>query len=73
MKTSEFNAYYNAAVKANIETSDLFNCAGFFWLGLTDKQLHKMCELLKAQRCQTVVVNDAVWYVLQNGLRIKSV
>lgn len=73
MKTADFNKCYDVATRRNVETDEWFNCAGFFWLNLTDRQLHKMCELLKAQQCKTVVVDGRTWFELQNGLRIKSV
>ena len=73
MKTADFNKCYTAAQGRNIETDDWFNCAGFFWLGLTEHQLHKMCQLLKAQGCRTVTRDGAVWFELQSGLRLKNV
>ena len=46
MTTAIFNKWYAKAASCNIETSDLFNCAAFFWVNLTDKQLAKMSKLL---------------------------
>ena len=73
MKQSQFTACYDTATKCNIETSEFFNCAGFFWLGLSPKQMHKMCELLSLQGCPTVERNGAAWFVLANGTQIKNV
>lgn len=39
MTTADFNKWYAKAASCNIEDSDLFNCAAFFWVNLTDKQL----------------------------------
>jgi hypothetical protein len=73
MKATVFKDWYKTAAAENVETSDLFNCAGFFWLGLTDKQHAKMCQLLELQHCKVVDVEGEKWFQLQNGLRIKSV
>lgn len=72
MTSTVFKGWYKAAAAVNIETSDLFNCSGFFWLGLTDKQHAKMCQLLEQQHCKVVDVEGTKWFQLQNGLRIKK-
>lgn len=47
-----------------------FNCAGWFWLNLTPKQLAKMTEILEEQSCPVVVFNGREWFQLENGVRI---
>lgn len=73
MKTSIFNNWYAKAASCNIETSELFNCAGFFWMNLTDKQLGKMSKLLKMQHCKVVYFAGEEWFELKNGNKIKVI
>lgn len=40
--TSTFDKIYANAQNMNIETSEWFNRAGFFWCQCTEKQLQKM-------------------------------
>ena len=42
MMTSTFDKIYANAQNMNIETSEWFNRAGFFWCQCTEKQLQKM-------------------------------
>lgn len=49
MKATVFKDWYKTAAAENIETSDLFNCAGFFWLDLTDAR-HGMTRTRKGAR-----------------------
>lgn len=49
MQTSTFNRIYKTAQQVNLESNDWFNYAGFFWVNLSDRQLQKMQQLLKAQ------------------------
>ncbi len=67
-----FKGYYEQAKVCRIETSDLFNCDGIFWISLTNRQQHKMCELLAAQKCPISIVSGCEWYQLQGGLRVKK-
>lgn len=46
MTTSTFDKIYANAQNMNIETSEWFNRAGFFWCQCTEKQLQKMRLLL---------------------------
>lgn len=48
MQTSTFNRIYKTAQQVNLESNDWFNYAGFFWVNLSDRQLQKMQQLLKA-------------------------
>lgn len=73
MTTAIFNKWYAKAASCNIETSDLFNCAAFFWVNLTDKQLAKMSKLLKMQRCKVVDFRGEEWFELRNGNKIKVI
>lgn len=54
MKAADFNRIYKRAQTVDIRTDEWFNFAGFFWLGLTDKQYQKMIDLLKAQGAPVV-------------------
>ena len=49
MKANEFKAIYNTAKDVDIKHNHFFNYAGWFWLGLTDKQYEKMWELVREQ------------------------
>ena len=71
MKTSAFNRIYAEAQHVNIQSSEGFNFAGFFWMQCTEKQLAKMRMLLKAQGCKTTVKNGEEWYILNSGTLIK--
>lgn len=71
MMTSTFDKIYANAQNMNIETSEWFNRAGFFWCQCTEKQLAKMRMLLKAQGCKTTVKNGEEWYILNSGTLIK--
>lgn len=46
--------------------------AGFFWVNLSDRQLQKMQQLLKAQGCKTVEKNGEEWFSLNSGILIKT-
>lgn len=67
MKATVFKAWYKTAAAENVETSDLFNCAGFFWLNLTDKQRAKMCQLLELQHCKVVDVEGEKCFNFKMG------
>lgn len=58
MTTSTFDKIYANAQNMNIETSEWFNRAGFFWCQCTEKQLQKMRLLLRAQGCKTIMRDD---------------
>lgn len=70
MQTSTFNRIYKTAQQVNLESNDWFNYAGFFWVNLSDRQLQKMQQLLKAQGCKTVEQNGSR-YILNSGMLIK--
>ena len=72
MMTSTFNKIYANAQNMNIEISEWFNRAGFFWCQCTEKQLQKMRLLLRAQGCKTIMRDDGEWFVLKNGNIIKA-
>ena len=72
MTTSTFDKIYANAQNMNIETSEWFNRAGFFWCQCTEKQLKKMRLLLRAQGCKTIMRDDGEWFVLKNGNIIKA-
>ena len=46
MTTSTFDKIYANAQNMNIETSEWFNRAGFFWCQCTEKQLQKIQKSL---------------------------
>jgi hypothetical protein len=69
MKTSEFNAYYRTAIESNVVESDLFNCAGYFWINLTLSQHRKMYDLLIKQGNKEVSGGVS----LRNGIKINSI
>ena len=73
MTTALFKKCYVKAASVNVETSELFNCAAFFWLNLTDKQLAKMSKLLKMQHCKVVIFRGEEWFELKNGNKIKVI
>ena len=60
------------AQQVNLESNDWFNYAGFFWVNLSDRQLQKMQQLLKAQGCKTVEKNGEEWFSLNSGILIKT-
>ena len=62
MKTSAFNRIYAEAQRVNIQSSEWFNFAGFFW----------MRGLLRAQGCRTVQKDDGEWFALDNGILVKA-
>ena len=64
--TSTFDKIYANAQNMNIETSEWFNRAGFFWCQCTEKQLQKMRLLLRAQGCKTIMRDDGEWFVLKS-------
>lgn len=72
MQTSTFNRIYKTAQQVNLESNDWFNYAGFFWVNLSDRQLQKMQQLLKAQGCKTVEKNGEEWFSLNSGILIKT-
>ena len=72
MKTGAFNRIYAEAQHVNIQSSEWFNFAGFFWMQCTEHQLSKMRELLRVQGCKTVQKDDGVWFALDNGILIKA-
>lgn len=72
MKASAFNHIYAEAQHVNIQSSEWFNFAGFFWMQCTEYQLSKMRELLRAQGCKTVQKDDGVWFALDKGILIKA-
>ena len=72
MKTSAFNRIYAEAQHVNIQSSEWFNFAGFFWMQCTEHQLSKMRDLLRAQGCKTVQKDDGVWFALDKGILIKA-
>ena len=50
MDRANFKKWYKSGeMCGNIVKSDLFNCAGYFWINLTSKQLDAMYKLMKAQ------------------------
>ena len=71
MKTSTFNRIFENARTVNIQSNELFNYAGFFWMQCTEKQLAQMRMLLKAQNYKTTVKNGEEWYILNSGTLIK--
>ena len=52
MTTSTFDKIYANAQNMNIETSEWFNRAGFFWCQCTEKQLQKMQKNRRRQSGQ---------------------
>lgn len=72
MKTSAFNRIYAEAQRVNIQSSEWFNFAGFFWMQCSERQLQKMRELLRAQGCRTVQKDDGKWFALDKGILVKA-
>ena len=68
MKTNLFNEHYDRAKTVKIQKDSFFNSAGYFWVGLTEKQLKKMTDLMKEQGAK---VEDG-WISLENGFQIKA-
>lgn len=72
MKTSAFNRIYAEAQRVNIQSSEWFNFAGFFWMQCSERQLQKMRGLLRARGCRTVQKDDGEWFALDNGILVKA-
>lgn len=70
MKVTEFNQIYDTAKKVNIVNDSWFNCMGWFWINLTDKQLKKMYSLMLEQGAEEEIENNKTFIKLKNGLII---
>jgi hypothetical protein len=71
MKISEFKSIYEQAKNINIVSSDFFNCAGWFWINLTETQHTKMYDLMVTQGAkETIHVNGKKIIYLENGLGV---
>ena len=69
MDRANFKKWYKSGeMCGNIVKSDLFNCAGYFWINLTSKQLDAMYKLMKAQGA----VETEEGISLENGIRINK-
>lgn len=74
MKRADFNKAYEAAKTVKVENDQWFNCMGWFWINLTDKQLTKMAELMIEQGSKIHESTIPGWshcVHLQNGMKIK--
>lgn len=74
MKAADFNKAYEAGKGCNIQTNEWFNCAGWFWINLTDKQHAKMIQLMIAQGAEVVVSTFRDWkhcIYLKNGMMLR--
>ncbi len=69
MHTSEFKKAFERAKSVNIVNDDLFNCAGWFWINLTELQHKKMYGLLISQG--NIPQNGEI--KLKNGLGILDI
>jgi hypothetical protein len=71
MKTNEFNKIFQYAKGVNVVNDDMLNCAGWFWINLTEIQHKKMYKLLLLQGAQEITnAKGKKQILLSNGLGI---
>ena len=71
MKIKEFNLAYEKAKEVDVVTNDWFCYMTWFWMNLTNKQLHKMYDLMLTQGAEEKVEKDSKYIILKSGLMIK--